>query len=486
MTLDNLSPVSLGSWLHQLHLRRWVRLRQQVFWIWHLTISAQSAWAVDYINYISGDGWGSANKCSGYDTWQSQPSQLGQLITSTTSQEMGEAPPTSVLDMTLDNLSPVSLGSWLHQLHLRRWVRLRQQVFWIWHLTISAQSAWAVDYINYISGDGWGSPNKCSGYDTWQSQPSQLGQLITSTTSQEMGEAPPTSVLDMTLDNLSPVSLGSWLHQLHLRRWVRLPQQVFWIWHLTISAQSAWAVDYINYISGDGWGSANKCSGYDTWQSQPSQLGQLITSTTSQEMGEAPPTSVLDMTLDNLSPVSLGSWLHQLHLRRWVRLPQQVFWIWHLTISAQSAWAADYINYISGDGWGSANKCSGYDTWQSQPSQLGQLITSTTSQEMGEAPPTSVLDMTLDNLSPVSLGSWLHQLHLRRWVRLRQQVFWIWHLTISAQSAWAVDYINYISGDGWGSANKCPGYDAKQSDDKAPVMLVSVYSTAPANWAAFG
>ena len=40
-----------------------------------------------------------------------------------------------------------------------------------------------------------------------------------------------------------------------------------------------------------------------------------------------------------------------------------------------------------------------------------------------------------------------------------------------AQSAGAVEYTASISTEGWGSPNECPGYDTKQSDGKALVML---------------
>ena len=41
-----------------------------------------------------------------------------------------------------------------------------------------------------------------------------------------------------------------------------------------------------------------------------------------------------------------------------------------------------------------------------------------------------------------------------------------------AQSAAAVEYVNCISAEGSDSPNECPGYDIKQSDGEAPVMLL--------------
>ena len=40
-----------------------------------------------------------------------------------------------------------------------------------------------------------------------------------------------------------------------------------------------------------------------------------------------------------------------------------------------------------------------------------------------------------------------------------------------AQSAEAVEYTDCISAERYDSLNECPGYDFKQSDVKAPVML---------------
>ena len=39
------------------------------------------------------------------------------------------------------------------------------------------------------------------------------------------------------------------------------------------------------------------------------------------------------------------------------------------------------------------------------------------------------------------------------------------------QSAGAAEYIDWISVEGQSSPNECPGYDTKQSDSEAPVML---------------
>ena len=44
------------------------------------------------------------------------------------------------------------------------------------------------------------------------------------------------------------------------------------------------------------------------------------------------------------------------------------------------------------------------------------------------------------------------------------------HLILLAKSARNVEYIDYISTEEWDSP-KCPGYDTKLSDGKAPVML---------------
>ena len=43
----------------------------------------------------------------------------------------------------------------------------------------------------------------------------------------------------------------------------------------------------------------------------------------------------------------------------------------------------------------------------------------------------------------------------------------------------AVEYTDCISTEWWDSSNKCPGYDAKQSDSEAPVRLKlwGMYST---------
>ena len=43
-------------------------------------------------------------------------------------------------------------------------------------------------------------------------------------------------------------------------------------------------------------------------------------------------------------------------------------------------------------------------------------------------------------------------------------------LTI-AQSAGIAEYTECISAKGWDSPQKCPGYDTKQSDGEAPMML---------------
>ena len=40
-----------------------------------------------------------------------------------------------------------------------------------------------------------------------------------------------------------------------------------------------------------------------------------------------------------------------------------------------------------------------------------------------------------------------------------------------AQSARAAEYINCIAADWLNSPNKCPGYDTKQADGEAQVML---------------
>ena len=40
-----------------------------------------------------------------------------------------------------------------------------------------------------------------------------------------------------------------------------------------------------------------------------------------------------------------------------------------------------------------------------------------------------------------------------------------------AQSAWALVHTDWISAEGQDSPNKCPGYDTKQSDGDAPLML---------------
>ena len=45
------------------------------------------------------------------------------------------------------------------------------------------------------------------------------------------------------------------------------------------------------------------------------------------------------------------------------------------------------------------------------------------------------------------------------------------HVTNLAQLAGAIKYTNYNSAERWDSPNKCPGYDTKQSDCEAPVML---------------
>ena len=42
---------------------------------------------------------------------------------------------------------------------------------------------------------------------------------------------------------------------------------------------------------------------------------------------------------------------------------------------------------------------------------------------------------------------------------------------ILPQSDGAVEYPDYIAADGLDSPNECPGYDTKQSDDEASVML---------------
>ena len=39
------------------------------------------------------------------------------------------------------------------------------------------------------------------------------------------------------------------------------------------------------------------------------------------------------------------------------------------------------------------------------------------------------------------------------------------------QSVGAVEYTNWFSVEGYDPSNECPGYDTKQSDGKAPVML---------------
>ena len=40
-----------------------------------------------------------------------------------------------------------------------------------------------------------------------------------------------------------------------------------------------------------------------------------------------------------------------------------------------------------------------------------------------------------------------------------------------AQSAWAKEYTDCFSAEGSDSTNECPGYDTKQSDSAAAVML---------------
>ena len=42
---------------------------------------------------------------------------------------------------------------------------------------------------------------------------------------------------------------------------------------------------------------------------------------------------------------------------------------------------------------------------------------------------------------------------------------------VIAQSAWAVEYTNCMSAEWYKFPNKCTGYDTKQSDDKASIML---------------
>ena len=41
-----------------------------------------------------------------------------------------------------------------------------------------------------------------------------------------------------------------------------------------------------------------------------------------------------------------------------------------------------------------------------------------------------------------------------------------------AQLAGGADYTDCISAEGYPHPNECPGYDTKQSDGEAPVMLV--------------
>ena len=40
-----------------------------------------------------------------------------------------------------------------------------------------------------------------------------------------------------------------------------------------------------------------------------------------------------------------------------------------------------------------------------------------------------------------------------------------------AQSAGTVEYTDCISAEAWDSSSECPGYDTKQSDGEASVML---------------
>ena len=45
------------------------------------------------------------------------------------------------------------------------------------------------------------------------------------------------------------------------------------------------------------------------------------------------------------------------------------------------------------------------------------------------------------------------------------------HYHSEAQLSGVLEYINYISEEGWGSPNECPKYNTKQPDTRAPVML---------------
>ena len=40
-----------------------------------------------------------------------------------------------------------------------------------------------------------------------------------------------------------------------------------------------------------------------------------------------------------------------------------------------------------------------------------------------------------------------------------------------AQLTWTAEYTNFISAEGYDSPNVCPGYNRRQSDGEAPVML---------------
>ena len=47
----------------------------------------------------------------------------------------------------------------------------------------------------------------------------------------------------------------------------------------------------------------------------------------------------------------------------------------------------------------------------------------------------------------------------------------IWFMVLFTHSAWAVEYTDCISAEGWDFPNEYPGYDNKQSDFEVPVML---------------
>ena len=52
----------------------------------------------------------------------------------------------------------------------------------------------------------------------------------------------------------------------------------------------------------------------------------------------------------------------------------------------------------------------------------------------------------------------------------RTTLSWLSYIVfISAQLAWAVEYTDCISAEGYGSFNEYPGYDIKPSDSKAPI-----------------